>query len=205
MIGKDENPIIGFSVVGKKYSKSKNIIKNGDRIFLTGKIGVGLIFAGINSNVISSKYLNNVMPQLEEGNLVIGKLFNKIKPLDATDITGYGLCNHLLNLKNRNKNIIGITIQKNNINLFKGVNICLKKNINSSFYEQNLSYSKNEISFMKDDIVNRIFFDPQTVGGIAFIVSKKLSTEVTGILKKNNVIFNDIGFVDNTHNNLQVI
>ena len=67
------------------------------------------------------------MPQLEEGNLAIGKLFHKINPLDATDITGYGLCNHLLNLKNRNKNIIGITIQKNKINLFKGVNICLKK------------------------------------------------------------------------------
>ena len=68
-----------------------------------------------------------------------------------------------------------------------------------------MSYSKDQISFIKDDILNRIFFDPQTVGGIAFIVSKKCSTRVAGMLYKNNVVFNDIGFVDNTHNKLQVI
>ncbi len=205
MVGEDINPVIGFSIVGKKYSTDKNIIDNHDRVFLTGKIGVGLIFAGINSNRISSSYLNDVMPQLEEGNLKIGNLFNTINPSDATDITGFGLCNHLLNLQNRNKNIKGITIYKKKVFVFNGVKECIDKNVASSFYQQNYNFGKNKIIFVKKDPINQIFFDPQTVGGIAFIIPKNLSQKISILLKNNNIIFNEIGFVDNSHNKLKVI
>ena len=48
------------------------------------------------------------------------------------------------------------------------------KNVNSSFYEQNFNYGKNKVFFNKNDLINKIFFDPQTVGGIAFIIPQKV-------------------------------
>ena len=36
-----------------------------------------------------------------EGNFLVEKVINEIKPICATDITGFGLSNHLVNLINR--------------------------------------------------------------------------------------------------------
>ena len=74
-------------------------------------------------------------------------------------ILRYGLGNHLINLINRNRNIKGITILKNKIKIFEGVNECLQKNISSSFYEQNFNYGKNKVFFDNNDLINKIFFD----------------------------------------------
>ena len=205
MIGEDENPVIGFSIVGKKFKISNNKINDKDIIILTEKLGTGIIFAGVNSNAISSNYIREVNNQLENGNVKLGNILNQIKPLEATDITGYGLGNHLVNLINRNKHIKGITILKNKIKLFKGVLECLQKNVNSSFYEQNFNYGKNKIFFKKNDLINKIFFDPQTVGGVAFIIQKNNYFKIKNILEKNEIVFSKIGYIDNSYSNLRVI
>ena len=127
MIGQDDNPVVGFSIVGKTFKKPNNKINNKDLVILTEKLGTGIIFAGVNSNAISSNYIREVNNQLENGNVKLGNILNQIKPLEATDITGYGLGNHLINLINRNKDIKGITILKDKIKLFEGVNECLQK------------------------------------------------------------------------------
>ncbi len=205
MIGQDDHPVVGFSIVGKTFKRPNNKINDKDVVILTEKLGTGIIFAGVNSNVISSKYIKEVSNQLEKGNIQLGNILNKINPLEATDITGYGLGNHLINLISRNKYIKGITIIKNNIKLFKGVLECLQKNVNSSFYEQNFNYGKNKIFFKNDDLINKVFFDPQTVGGIAFIIQQNSYIKIKNILEKYEIVFSKIGYVDNSHNYLRVI
>ncbi len=205
MIGEDENPVVGFSIVGKTFKKPANKIKNKDVVILTEKLGTGIVFAGVNSNVISSKYIKDVSSQLEKGNIEFGKILSQIKPLEATDITGYGLGNHLINLINRNKDIKGITILKDKIKLFDGVLECLQKNVNSSFYEQNFKYGKNKILFKNHDLINKIFFDPQTVGGIAFIIPHNKFQKIKKILEQNKIVFSKIGYIDNSHGHLRVI
>ncbi len=205
MIGQDESPVIGFSIVGKTFKRLNRKINSHDVVILTEKLGTGIIFAGVNSNAISSNYIKDVSCQLENGNIKLGKILNQINPLEATDITGYGLGNHLINLINRNKDIKGITILKDKIKLFEGVNECLQKNVNSSFYEQNFNYGKNKVFFNKNDLINKIFFDPQTVGGIAFIIPQKSYLKIKNILEKNEIVFSKIGFIDNSHSHLRVI
>ena len=142
---------------------------------------------------------------MENGNVKFGNILNQIKPLEATDITGYGLGNHLINLINRNSYIKGITILKNKIKLFKGVLECLQKNVNSSFYEKNFNYGKNKIFFKNNDLINKIFFDPQTVGGIAFIIPQNTYSKIKNILEKNEIVFSKIGYIDNSYSHLRVI
>ena len=45
-----------------------------------------------------------------EGNKIIGNLFELINPISATDITGYGLANHLINLIQRSNELNGLTL-----------------------------------------------------------------------------------------------
>ena len=54
-------------------------------------------------------------------------------------------------------------------------------------------------------MINKIFFDPQTVGGIAFIIPQKSYLKIKNILEKNEIVFSKIGYIDNSHNQLRVI
>ena len=197
MVGEDSNPTIGFSVIGK--SNNKNIhkeISHGDLVFLTGKIGSGLIFAGINNNKIDSFYQKEVLRQMITGNLKIGKILNKLNTLCCTDVTGFGLANHLINLINRNRNSFGFSIKLNEIPTFEGVEKSLKMNVRSTFYEKNYEAAKDFIYF-KENLTTKkeILFDPQTVGGLVFVISKKSRSNVLNLLKINEIQYSIIGSV----------
>ena len=210
MIGKDKDPIIGFSILGQKQKKIKIMknrrkIKTKDLLILTEKIGSGLIFAGINNYLIDSHFQIDVIKQMIKGNLNFGKISNHLNILSMTDITGFGLANHLLNLIKRDNSKTGLTIYPNKIPLFEGVNECINKNIKSSLFESNYDIAQKDIIYKRDKSkIDNIIYDPQTVGGIAFIIPQEEKYKHFKVLKENNIKFTEIGFVNNIENKITI-
>ena len=210
MIGKDKDPVIGFSILGQKQKKMESIknrrnIKTKDLLILTERIGSGLIFAGINNYLIDSHFQTDVIKQMIKGNLNFGKISNHLNILSMTDITGFGLANHLLNLIKRDNSKTGLTIYPNKIPLFEGVNECINKNIKSSLFESNYDIAQKDIIYKRDKSkIDNIIYDPQTVGGIAFIIPQEEKDKHFTILKENNVKFTEIGFVNNIENKIAI-
>jgi len=210
MIGKDKDPIIGFSILGQKQKKIKIVknrrkIKTKDLLILTEKIGSGLIFAGINNYLIDSHFQTDVIKQMIKGNLNFGKISNHLNILSMTDITGFGLANHLLNLIKRDNSKTGLTIYPNKIPLFEGVNECLNKDIKSSLFKSNYDIAQKDIIYKRDKSkLDNILYDPQTVGGIAFIIPQEEKYKHFKVLKENNIKFTEIGFVNNIENKITI-
>lgn len=210
MIGKDKDPIIGFSILGQKQKKIKIMknrrkIKTKDLLILTEKIGSGLIFAGINNYLIDSYFQIDVIKQMIKGNLNFGKISNQLNILSMTDITGFGLANHLLNLIKRDNSKTGLTIYPNKIPLFEGVNECLNKDIKSSLFKSNYDIAQKDIIYKRDKSkLDNILYDPQTVGGIAFIIPQEEKYKHFKVLKENNIKFTEIGFVNNIENKITI-
>ena len=210
MIGKDKDPIIGFSILGQKQKKIKIMknrrkIKTKDLLILTEKIGSGLIFAGINNYLIDSYFQIDVIKQMIKGNLNFGKISNHLNILSMTDITGFGLANHLLNLIKRDNSKTGLTIYPNKIPLFQGVNECLNKDIKSSLFKSNYDIAQKDIIYKRDKSkLDNILYDPQTVGGIAFIIPQEEKYKHFKVLKENNIKFTEIGFVNNIENKIAI-
>ena len=210
MIGKDKDPIIGFSILGQKQKKIKIMknrrkIKTKDLLILTEKIGSGLIFAGINNYLIDSYFQIDVIKQMIKGNLNFGKISNHLNILSMTDITGFGLANHLLNLIKRDNSKTGLTIYPNKIPLFEGVNECLNKDIKSSLFKSNYDIAQKDIIYKRDKSkLDNILYDPQTVGGIAFIIPQEEKYKHFKVLKENNIKFTEIGFVNNIENKIAI-
>ena len=210
MIGKDKDPIIGFSILGQKQKKIKIMknrrkIKTKDLLILTEKIGSGLIFAGINNYLIDSHFQTDVIKQMIKGNLNFGKISNHLNILSMTDITGFGLANHLLNLIKRDNSKTGLTIYPNKIPLFEGVNECLNKDIKSSLFKSNYDIAQKDIIYKRDKSkLDNILYDPQTVGGIAFIIPQEEKYKHFKVLKENNIKFTEIGFVNNIENKIAI-
>ena len=210
MIGKDKDPIIGFSILGQKQKKIKIMknrrkIKTNDLLILTEKIGSGLIFAGINNYLIDSHFQTDVIKQMIKGNLNFGKISNHLNILSMTDITGFGLANHLLNLIKRDNSKTGLSIYPNKIPLFEGVNECLHKDIKSSLFKSNYDIAQKDIIYKRDKSkLDNILYDPQTVGGIAFIIPQEEKYKHFKVLKENNIKFTEIGFVNNIENKIAI-
>ena len=80
MIGQDDNPVVGFSIIGKTFKKSNNKIYNKDVVILTEKLGTGIIFAGVKSiiNLFGFSKLgilnnNNILIKQSDKIIVIAK------------------------------------------------------------------------------------------------------------------------------------
>ena len=67
-----------------------------------------------------------------EGNLNFSKISNNLNILSMTDITGFGLANHLLELRLKEIKSTGLTIYPSKIPIFLGVKECIDKNVKSS-------------------------------------------------------------------------
>jgi len=211
MIGKDKDPIIGFSILGQKLdkkaiNKNNRKIKKDDLLILTEKIGSGLVFAGINNYLIDSFYQLDVINHMIRGNLDFGKISHKLNILSMTDITGFGLANHLLNLIKRDNGKTGLSIYPEKIPIFNGVEEALRKNVKSSLFESNYETAIKDIIYKRKKLkFDELIFDPQTVGGLAFIIPKEEKTKNFKILKDNKINFTEIGYVNNFENKIAIL
>ena len=52
--------------------------------------------------------------------------------------------------------------------------------------------------------LDNILYDPQTVGGIAFIIPQEEKYKHFKVLKENNIKFTEIGFVNNIENKIAI-
>ncbi len=210
MIGKDKDPIIGFSVMGEKKNivsnKIRSKLKENDILILTEKIGSGIIFSGINNDIIDGYYQIEVLNQMSQGNISFSKISDKLKTLSMTDITGFGLVNHLLNLIKRDSGKTGLTIYPDKIPLFNGVKKALSKKVRSSLFNKNFNTAQKDLVYDRETkLIDEILYDPQTVGGLAFIISKEEKVKQFKILEENKINFTEIGFVNNLDNKIRII
>ena len=211
MIGKDQDPVIGFSITGEKkkslnFKKLNKNIKINDVLILTNKIGSGIIFAGINNDLIDSYFQIEVINQMQDGNIAFGNITEKLNILSMTDITGFGLANHLLNLIKRDNGKTGLTVFPKKIPIFSGVEEAIKKKVKSSLFENNYLIAKEAIVYNRDeDYIDEILYDPQTVGGLAFIIPKEKKEQQFEILKKYKINFTEIGHVNDLDNKIKIL
>lgn len=66
----------------------------GDRLFLTKRLGTGLVTTGIKNNRVGSELVDLVIRQMAHLNRTAGELMVTHGASAATDITGYGLMGH---------------------------------------------------------------------------------------------------------------
>ena len=123
-----------------------------------------------------------------------------------TDITGFGLVNHLLNLIKRDKNKTGLTIFPEKIAIFNGVKEAIDKDVKSSLFESNYNSAIKSIIYDRQKkSIDEILYDPQTVGGLAFIIPREDKEKQFAILKNYKINFVEIGYVNNLDNQIKIM
>ncbi len=184
-------PFFGLSVngiVSINNLKKNNTAKEGDVLFLTKPLGVGILSTAQKRNALKEKDLKILIEQLTSLNSV-GESLGKLKGVTAmTDVTGFGLAGHLIEMAEGS----GLSVELNYSRLCLIENVLeylSQKIVPDSTYRNWNSYSK-KISFDKEVNVMEAFSilpDPQTNGGLLVAVGPAAIEEVQEVLKQSGL------------------
>jgi selenide,water dikinase len=184
-------PFFGLAVNGIvpiKNLKKNDTAHEGDLIFLTKPVGVGILSTAQKRNVLKEEHLKILIDQLISLNIV-GEELGKIKGVSAmTDVTGFGLAGHLIEMAEGSN--LSSEIHYSQLHITEGTKEYLAQRIvPDATYRNWNSYSK-KINFGKEVNVMEAFSilpDPQTNGGLLIAVDVGSVNEVKEVLKKYNL------------------
>ena len=186
-------PIFGLSVSG--IVEIKNLKKNigaqpGDTLFLTKPLGIGVLSTAQKKKVVTEKDHALAVKQMCALNDIGAKL-SSINGVNAvTDVTGFGLAGHLLEVCKGSQVSAEVYFEKLPLlpNVLKYIeNDCVPGGTYRNFesYGEYLS----ELS----DIEKSIICDPQTSGGLLVSVSKDGLQDLQDLMRLNNLDLKPIG------------
>jgi len=180
-------PMFGLSVNGLvdiKHLKKNSTANSGDLIYITKKIGVGILATALKRNVISEEHLSILINQLTQLNS-IGEQFGKLEYVTAlTDITGFGLLGHLIEMVEGCN--LSAEINYSLVPLIENIQNYTSKMI----VPDNVYRNWNSYQHKVKNIGAESFFtlcDPQTNGGLMLTINAEFKNEFETFLSKNNL------------------
>jgi len=186
-------PIFGLAVTGSVMIpnlKRNDHAQSGSVLFLTKPLGVGIIATAQKKGLLEEEHKDiavNSMIILNDVGLELSAL-EEVTAL--TDVTGFGLMGHLLEVC-EGSNVSAI-INYSKVPVFKEINTYIDKkcipggtirNWNSYGYKLNI----------EDERQRLILCDPQTSGGLLIAVKKVAAQKVVYILKSKGLYAEPIG------------
>jgi selenide,water dikinase len=189
-------PIFGLAVSGlvdRKNLKQNNTVNEGDSIYLSKSLGTGVYSTALKRGKLQDEDLKTLTDSMCELN-TLGYELGKLSYVTAmTDVTGFGLLGHLLEMIG-DQNVTA-TLEKNKIRTFVNLNSYTSQFIFPDNTTRNFNAYEKESKGMADlDFIT--YCDPQTSGGLLFTVNSANETEFENWLKDNNHSAVKIGIVE---------
>lgn len=184
-------PIFGLAVTGTvaiKYLKKNNSARQGDLVLLTKPIGVGLMATAIKRGLLKEHHYQGLIKQLTALNR-IGEKLGKLSGVHAmTDVTGFGLLGHLIEMTQGSK--LSVDLEYSAIKRIAGVEeYILQKTIPGATARNWKSYGE-KVSIAEH--INRdeamcLLPDPQTNGGLLISVAPEALSQVKEIFSQQGL------------------
>ncbi len=179
-------PIFGLSVNGKvavKHLKQNNQAQAGDLLFLTKPIGVGVFATAAKRDVIEEEDLQLLYAQLVKLN-DIGTALGEIHAVNAmTDVTGFGLAGHLIEMAENSG--LSAEIKYAQVPKLPGIERYLSQNVIPDATYRNWKGYGDKVKLESGVNMMEAFQllpDPQTNGGLLIAVAAEGVEEVQAVL-----------------------
>ena len=157
---------LGLNVNGILRNKNplqKTGLQKGDKLILSKGLGTGLILAAAMRIRTTGRSVDTAIASMVKDNYQASKVIYQSGAHACTDVTGFGLIGHLLEMMKDSD--LSAYLEFHKIPVFEGVDEILQKGINSSLYPQNKAFLEM-VDFHKQLPIHRLLVDPQTSGGL---------------------------------------
>ena len=186
----DKEPKYGLSVSGIVHPKkvlSNATSKPGDILILTKPLGVGILNTAMKADLISKETEKKVINVMTHLNKYAAMSFDKIDVNSVTDITGFGLLGHALEMAKASD--VSIHINSKEVPIIEETIDMARMGIIPSGMYRNKQYIENDVDMNSvDTAIRDILYDPQTSGGLLISVKEKYADKLIKDMKDNGSI-----------------
>lgn len=183
----DDTLKFGLSVTGfvhpEKIWTNANA-KAGDDLILIKPIGTGAATAALKRGVVNEDQISEVLKNMAQLNSILDLVSSdEVSAIhSATDLTGFGLAGHAMQMARASQ--VSMKINFSKIPLFAGTLDFLKEGMITKAHRTNREYTIADIDIESlSDIEALCVFDPQTSGGLFLSVDSKLSQSILNKLQ----------------------
>lgn len=198
-------PIFGLAVNGLvaiDHIKQNNTARVGDILFLTKKIGVGILTTAEKKGILKPEHQQLAAEQMMQLNKIGALLGNKDWVHAMTDVTGFGLLGHLTEMAEGSN--LSATVQVDKVPLITSdIPYYLEQKSIPGGTVRNWDSYGHKISFehtINQDFARSILADPQTSGGLLVAVHPSAATEMQALLIEHHLYAEPIGTINEKRN-----
>lgn len=169
----DKEPKYGLSVTGRVHPE--RVITNsgaqaGDYLILTKSLGVGIVVTSIKGGLATSETTQEAINQMAFLNKQACEVMIHFGVKGATDVTGFGLIGHAVEMAKASK--VSIELYPNKLPLITGaIELARMGMIPAGAYQNREYFSALVEGSPKEEIMD-VLYDPQTSGGILMAVTE---------------------------------
>lgn len=176
----DDVPKYGLSVSG--FVHPDRILKNcgavaGDVLILTKPLGTGIVNTAVKAELASKEAEAEVIGVMTSLNKKAKQIFDRYEIHACTDVTGFGLAGHSLELAKGS----GVTVEIDGAGLPLQTAACeyAKMGLIPEGAYKNRAYAGQDTDVSKaEEWLQDIFFDPQTSGGLLVSVTPETAEKI---------------------------
>ncbi len=180
----------GLSVTGYVHPGKilrNNTIKPGDALVLTKPLGTGIIATAVKAGLAVSEHISSYIKSMATLNKYAKEIMESFPVNACTDVTGFGLAGHLLEMMAGNG--LAIMVSAASLPLLEGVQDYASMGLVPAGLYRNRDYvgDKCIISETVSQTAGDMMFDPQTSGGLLIsLPHKHAESLVDALLSSGN-------------------
>ena len=187
----DSEPKFGLSVTGVVHPQKiwRNVgARHGDALIFTKPLGSGVLFnAELKVKLNDATAFNSCIESVTALNRTAAEILAKFEVHAATDITGFGLAGHALEMAQGSEAALTIEIDALPVmaQAMEMYNAGVTTGVNRHNREKTIPHLHLEESVAEDR--QEILFDPQTSGGLFVALPEEQAGDALGQLKESGL------------------
>ncbi len=186
----DEEPKYGLAVTG--IVSPKGVLTNagakpGDLLILTKPLGTGVLFNACRSGKLPLRDLEPILPQVAALNRTAMEIALKFEVHSCTDITGFGILGHALEMAKASS--VGIDLEFSALPSYPNAVDMYRKGETTGSNEANRKLVEDfvQICARLSEEQHQWLFDPQTSGGLLLSVPASVAQTIVNQFRSAGV------------------
>jgi selenide, water dikinase len=194
----DQEPKFGLSVTGLAHPDRifKNVgAKPGDLLVLTKPIGVGILTTGIKREAVTAEQEEAVTQTMASLNKVAAETLEGLNPHAVTDVTGFGLLGHSLEMAKGSE--ISFEIQSSSVPMLEGTKELAEQGIVPGGSKANERWIASSVHYAPEitDVDKSILCDAITSGGLLVSLTEDEAHQYVEAMQSKGLTAKIIGSV----------
>lgn len=178
----------GLSVTGlvdPERIYRNNSPRQGDKLILTKRLGVGIIMTAHRIHEASAKAVQRAADSMTLLNKYAAEVLAGYDVHACTDVTGFGLLVHLMEMLDGKYSAV---IDGGSVPRFEECAEYVQEFYITAAAQKNRNFAQGEVAFeTKDFVLEEILYDPQTSGGLLVSVSADDAEEIAAKLREKGM------------------